>query len=138
MLLAKGLSKQYLLAEIIKSAFGFTIFFICLPHGIFWICASIGFYSIFNMIISFIFAQKTLSIPWIKQMKIILPMLGLAVFSGVIAWCVMMGIVYYAPTNDLLKLLFGGIFGVAIYALGAHLLKFDELKFMLDYLKKKF
>jgi hypothetical protein len=88
------------------------------------------------MIISAIFVKKILSIRWIEQLRIILPILGVAVFSGLVAWLVVFGITYYAPTNDFMKLLFGGISGVGAYLLGSHWLKFDELKFMLNYLKK--
>jgi O-antigen/teichoic acid export membrane protein len=133
MLLSQGFSKLYLRAEIIKKAFGFTAFFICLPYGISWICASIGFYVFFSMIVSIIFSQKILSIQWIKQFKIILPTLGLALIAGVAA----MGVTYYLPTGDFGKLLLGGIVGVGVYVLGAYLLKFDELKIALNYLKKK-
>jgi O-antigen/teichoic acid export membrane protein len=136
MLLAKGFSKQYLISEIIKNVFGFTVFLISLPHGFFWICASIGFYAVFGVIVSIVFSQKILSIQWTKQLKIIFPMFGLAVFSGFVTWCVMMVVTCYAPTWDFGKLLFGGISGIGIYVLGAHLLKFHEIKFMLDYLKK--
>jgi len=136
-LLVKGLSKQLLTIESIKKAFGFMAFFICLPHGISWICASIGFYVLFSAILSIIYSQKILSIQWTEQLKIVFPILGLAVFSGIAAWCAMMGVKFYAPTNDFLKLLCGGISGIGIYVLGGHLLKFNEIRFALDYLKKK-
>jgi O-antigen/teichoic acid export membrane protein len=136
MLLAKGLSKQNLISEIIAKTFGVAAFLICLPHGIAWICVSIGFYAFFDMIIALIFSQKKLSIRWTEQLKIIFPVFGLAVFSGVVTWLTTLGVAYYTPTWDFGKLLFGGLVGIGIYTLGAHLLKFDEFKFMLNYLKK--
>ncbi|MDR0438300.1 MAG: lipopolysaccharide biosynthesis protein [Bacteroidales bacterium] len=137
MLLAKGFSRPYLMSQIIKKAFGFTVFFMCLPHGIFWICASIGFYAFFDMVVSVIFLQKYLSIRWIEQLKIVLPVLGLAVFSGIVAWLVVLGTTYYASASDFMKLVCGGISGLGVYAIGAHLLKLDEWKFMLNYLKNR-
>jgi O-antigen/teichoic acid export membrane protein len=136
MLLAKGFGKQFLTSEIIKKTFGFTAFFICLPHGIFWICASIGFYAVVDMIVSVIFSQKILSIRWIEQLKIVMPILGLALFSGGVTWLVMTGVAYCAPANDFLKILLSAISGTGVYLFGSHLLKFDEIKFALDYLKK--
>jgi O-antigen/teichoic acid export membrane protein len=136
-LLAKGLSKQFLKIEIIKKAFGFTAFFICLPHGIFWICASIGFYTFFSTILSIICSQKILSIRWTEQLKIIFPMLGLAVFSGIIAFGIIFGVTYYIQINDFVKLVLGGFSGIGVYLLGSYWLKLDELKFALDFLKRQ-
>ena len=137
MLLAKGFSKQNLMIDLIVKTFGITAFLIALPHGIAWICVSIGFYAFSDMIVSMIFVKKMLSIRWMEQLKIILPMLGLAIVSGIVAWVATMGVIYYAPTWDLGKLLFGGMAGLGVYLLGSYWLKFDELRFALDYLKGK-
>jgi O-antigen/teichoic acid export membrane protein len=137
MLLAKGLSQQFLKIEIIKKAFGFTMFFICLPHGIFWTCASVGFYTSFSAILSVFCSQKILDVRWTEQLKIIFPMLGLAVFSGVVAWVLIFVVNYYTPISDFLKLLIGGFSGIGVYLLGSYWLKFDELKFALNYFKKQ-
>ncbi len=133
MLYSKGFNKQYLTAEIIKKTFGFTVFFICLPHGIAWICASIGFYAFFDMLVSIVFLRKTLSIRWVDELKLVVPILGLALFSGLVAWLVMQNITCHAFT----ELVLSGICGIGIYALGAYLLKFQEVKFILDYFKNK-
>ena len=137
LLLAKGFSKQNLMAEIIAKTLGVAAFLIALPHGILWICASIGFYTLVDMVVSSIFVKKYVSIRQIEQLKIVAPILGLAVFSGVIAWFVIIGVMHYAPISNFMQLLLGGIAGFGTYAFGAHLLKFDELKFALNYLKNK-
>jgi O-antigen/teichoic acid export membrane protein len=135
MLLSKGFSKQNLMIDILAKTLGIAAFLIALPHGIIWICISIGFYAIVDMTISLFFAKKYVSIRIIEQLKTVAPMFGLAVFSGAIAYFVMVGIARNAPTNEFMRLLFGGLSGLGIYALGAHLLKLDEWKFMLNYLK---
>lgn len=137
MLLSKGFSKENLMIDIIAKTLGVIAFLIALPHGIIWICVSIGFYAVVDMTVSMIFVKKHLSIRWIEQLKIAAPIFGLAVFSGIIALSAVGIVNNFFPTNDFLKLLFGGIAGIGIYALGAHLLKFDEWKFMLNYLKEK-
>jgi hypothetical protein len=40
-------------------------------------------------------------------------------------------------TWDFGKLLIGGFLGVAVYLLGSYWLKFDEPRFILDYLQKR-
>ena len=137
MLLSKGFSKQNLIAEIIAKTFGVALFLICLPHGIYWICVAISVYAVFDMIVSMIFVQKILSIRWIEQLKIMLPVLGLALFSGFIAWLVGFGLTSYifSSTNDFMKLTLGGISGLSVYLLGSYYLKFEEIKFMMSYLK---
>ncbi|MCL2413236.1 MAG: lipopolysaccharide biosynthesis protein [Bacteroidales bacterium] len=137
MLLSKGFSKQNLMIDLIAKTFGIIAFLMALPHGIGWICVSIGFYAFVDMVVSMFFAKKYLSIRLIEQLKIIAPTFGLAVVSGIVAWLVMNGVTYYFPENDFMKLVFGGVSGLGIYALGAHVLKFDEWKFMLNYLKEK-
>jgi len=135
MLLSRGLSKQNLTIDILAKTLGIVAFLIALPHGIVWICVSIGFYAIVDMIISSIFVKKYVKIRVVDQLKIVAPIFGLALFSGVVAFLTMTGIAHYMATNDFMELLFGGIAGLGIYALGAHLLKFDEWQFMLNYLK---
>jgi len=137
MLLSKGFSKQNLMIDVIAKTLGITAFLIALPHGILWICVSIGFYAIVDMTLSMIFVKRYVNIRIIEQLKIVAPAFGLAVFSGIVAFFVCRGVLQYAPTWDFGKFLFGGIAGFGTYALGAHLLKFDEWKFMLNYLKEK-
>jgi len=137
MLLSRGFSRKNLMIDIIAKTLGVIAFLIALPHGIVWICVSIGFYAIIDMIISMFFVKRYVKIRIIEQLKIATPVFGLAVFSGVVAWFVMMGVARNVPTNEFMQLLFGGIAGLGVYALGAHLLKFDEWKFMLNYLKRK-
>jgi len=137
LLLSKGFSKQNLMVDVIAKTLGIAAFLVALPHGIVWICVSIGFYAIIDMIVSMIFVERYIRIRIIEQVKIVAPTFGLAVFSGIVAFFVCRGVLQYAPTNDFLQLFFGGLAGLGIYALGAHLLKFDEWKFMLNYLSKK-
>jgi len=137
LLLSKGFSKQNLIIDIIAKALGIAAFLIALPHGILWICVSIGFYAIVDMTLSMFFVKRYVNIRIIEQVKIVAPTLGLAVLSGIVAFFVCRGVLQYAPTSDFLQLLFGGLAGLGVYALGAHLLKFNEWKFMLNYLSKK-
>ncbi|MCL2414352.1 MAG: lipopolysaccharide biosynthesis protein [Bacteroidales bacterium] len=137
MLLSKGFSKQNLMIDVIAKTLGVAAFLIALPHGIAWICVSIGFYALVDMILSVFFAKKYVSIRLFEQLRIAAPAFGLAVFSGFIAWFVVMGVMHYAPTSDFMQLLLGGIAGLGVYAVGAHLLKFDEWRFILNYLKRK-
>ncbi len=136
-LLAKGFSKPYLTIEIIKKIVGFTAFFICLPHGILWICASLGIYTLFGTLISIVYSQKILSIRWTEQLKIIFRILGLSALSGLIAFGVVYCMNFYQIGNDFLKVLFGGLSGLGLYVFGSHKwLKSDELKFLLSFLKR--
>jgi len=135
LLLSKGFSKQNLMIDVIAKTLGIATFLIALPHGILWICVSIGFYAILDMTLSMFFVKRYINIRIIEQIKIVAPTFGLAVFSGIVAFFVMTVITHNFPTNDFLQLLLGGIAGLGVYALGAHLLKFNEWKFMLNYLK---
>jgi len=137
MLLSKGLSNQNLMIDIIAKPLGIAAFLIALPHGILWICVSIGLYAIVDMIISSIFVRKHVEIRVVEQLKIVAPTFGLAVFSGVVALFAIGLVDSFAPANNLLKLIFGGVAGLGIYALGAHLLKLKEWLFALNYLRRK-
>ena len=137
LLLSRGFSKQNLMIDIIAKTLGVAAFLIALPHGILWICVSIGFYAILDMTLSMIFVKRYVNIRIIEQVKIVAPTFGLAVLSGIVAFFVCRGVLQYALASDFLQLLFGGIAGLGIYALGAHLLKLHEWKFMLNYLSKR-
>ncbi|MDR2906991.1 MAG: lipopolysaccharide biosynthesis protein [Bacteroidales bacterium] len=130
MLLSKGFSKEFLWSEIIKKAFGFTAFFSCLPHGITWICVSIGIYACMDMIISVAFTQKFLHIRWTEQLRVVVPVFGLALLSGIVAW-----VATYCVSSDWAKLIVGTLSGISIYIIGSYLLKFKELEFALNYFK---
>ncbi len=110
LLQACGRSDYTLKAEIIKKSIGLVTVFILLPYGP-WILA-IGSCGIDILVlgVNLFFAKKLSKLPYSTQLKDMTPAL--------ISSLIMSGLVYLAclpVSNALLKLLLGGVLGLAVY-----------------------
>lgn len=128
---AKGRSDYHLWAEIIKKILAVLILFTTLPFGIQSVCWGMLVYSFVDLSIIIGFSRRLTSVGYHAQLKIIAP-------SFILALC--MGVLVFAVTcyidSDVLKLLVGTGTGFVFYILLAYILKFQEFKILISFLKR--
>lgn len=128
---AKGRSDYHLQSEIIKKIIAVIILFSTLPFGIKGVCVGMVLYSFTDMTVIIAYSRKLTKIGYIRQLKIFIPSLLLALCMGGLVWFITLMI-----ETPIYKLLTGSILGFVFYASMAYLLKFQELKILYSFLKK--
>lgn len=131
-LTVKGRTDYFLRAEIIKKSMGVVIMIASLPLGIEALCWGLLLYSFVDMGVSIFFAKKIVSTGYMAQIKTILPLVLLSFAMGAVVL-----LVTSIFDSLLLKLVFGVASGAVSYLGLSYVLKFDELKTVLDLLKRR-
>jgi len=135
LLQVKGRSDLFLRVEIIKKIIGVLILVITIPLGVAAMCWGGVISSLIALFINTYYTGKLIQLGYIKQMKDLLPVLGLSFSMGLIVW----GITQLIHIN-LLALIIGGSVGTIYYFSVARITKSQELqevRVILDMLRKK-
>lgn len=128
---AKGRSDYHLHAEIIKKILAILILLLTLPFGIQSVCFGMLIYSFVDLSVIISFSRRLTSVGYITQIKILAPSFLLALCMGVLVFCV----TYYIDSS-VLKLLVGIGTGFVFYVVLAYLMRFQEFKILVSFLKK--
>jgi teichuronic acid exporter len=122
MMLVKGRSDLFLTAEIIKKVAGSIVLVVTLTYGVEVICLGFLVYNILDALISIFYSKKATGIGYSEQFRWIYK-------TTVSAFC-MLVVVYFSSSlfsHDLLKIVFGFIFGMTLYCYICHLFKTNLL-----------
>ena len=124
---AIGRSDLFLNLEIKKKTMGVLVLLLVMNHGVMAIALSAIITSLISCYINASPNKKLLNYSYIEQMKDILPSFTLATIMGVIIYPVQ-----YFVANDFIAIFIQIFIGVIIYVLGAYIVKFDILHFIIE------
>lgn len=133
LLQVKGRSDLFLRLEVIKKIVGVCIMCITIPLGITALCVGMVVSSFIALFINTFYTGKLMDIGYLKQMRDLLPVLINSLLMG--------GVVFISIqfiTNDVLKLIVGGIIGVLFYIFSSYIFtraELAELKILLSGLR---
>lgn len=130
-LTVSGRSDLFLRLEIIKKVVGLVVMCCALPFGLVAFCAAQIASAVIMVFINTWYTGKLYGYGFEEQIKDILPTL---ILSLVVFGCVTL--LSSLLSNMYLKLILGGLLGVAIFGGGALLFKFEEIKELKFLLKR--
>lgn len=132
LLQVKGRSDFFLKLEVIKKIQGVIVLCATIPLGIVAMCYGRIFGSLLSLVWNTYYTRKLIGYGYWAQMRDLLHILVHALVMGVIVW----GVVQW--TGPLwLQLVAGIVAGAIYYAVGAYLLRFDELRELVALVRKK-
>lgn len=123
LLKVKGRSDLFLRLEIIKKIIGIIMLVITVPLGITAMCIGGIVISIVSLVINTHYTGMLINTGFFKQMKDLLPSLFYSLVMGIMVFFIIKQI-----DNNFIKLVVGGILGLAFYILVAYITKSTELK----------
>ncbi|WP_444876566.1 hypothetical protein [Bacteroides heparinolyticus] len=127
---AKGRSDHHLQAEIIKKILAVLILLFTLQFSIEIVCWGMLVYSFVDLSVIIAYSRRLTSVGYKEQFRILAPSLILSFVMG--------GFVYgvtFIIDSAACKLLVGAGAGLGFYLLSAHLLKLQEFKLLISFLK---
>lgn len=128
---AVGRSDIFLKLEIIKKVIGVATLVITLPFGLYAMMIGNCVTTPIGVFLNSFPNKKLLDYSFLEQMKDILPAMLLSLFMAAVVLCVnLLGL------GSFLTLVIQVIVGIGIYFLGAKLLKFESLDFIVNTLKE--
>ncbi len=127
----KGRSDLLLKIEVIKKIIAIAILLVTIPLGLKWLCWGIVAYNVIDVCIIVPFTRTIIGIGYIRQIRSIMPILMLALGSGVVSW---MCIQYIQL--PLFQLLIGFAAGGLTMITGSIVFKFDEITFVKSLIRK--
>ena len=133
LLQVKGRSDLFLKLEIYKKIIGVFIICITIPFGLVAMCVGGFFTSMIGLFINTYYTGKLIGVGYFRQMADLLPIFFLSVSMGAVVF----GIIHYLSFEPALQLVVGICVGIIYYVLIALLFKFNELKELIQILKRK-
>ena len=133
LLMATGHSDYFLKLEVIKKIQGVIILCATIPLGLVAMCYGRIVSSLISLVWNTYYTKKLIGYGYIQQMKDFTHILLHSLVMGAIT----SGVVCVLPSLWM-KLLIGIIVGAIYYALGAYLMKFEEMQELLFILKRKY
>lgn len=131
LLYAYGRTDYTLKAEIIKKTVAFFILLLTIFYGLYIIAAGVFVYSGIDIFIITRYTRKVSSVKLKDEVKVILPILLLALSMGLLIW----GVTCWIDV-PVLKLVVGLCVGIIYYAFVSSLLSFQEFVFMKQFILK--
>lgn len=114
-----------------KRIVSFIILFATIPFGIEIICLGIVVNTTIELIISLIADRWVMNISVLEQIKSQLDVFIISIFTSLFCY------IFCMITHDeYVQLFFGGVFGLLFYFSLAYMLKMEEVKILLRYIKK--
>lgn len=132
LLQVKGRSDLFLKLEIIKKILILIVLCVTLPFGLIPMCWGSLFNSIVCLVINTYYTGKLVDLGFFKQMMDLLPILLLSLLTGVVVYLTVSSI----HLNSWILLALGIIVGIAIYTVGAKLLRFEEFDELISIIKR--
>lgn len=131
LLQVKGRSDLFLKLEIIKKTVTTVIMIVTSLMGVLVMCIGIVVSSVIALVINTHYTGKLINIGFFDQLREILPIMLLSVFSGLIAYVPLLLI-----NESYIQLIIGGVSGCLVYFTGSLLFFSNELKLMRTFIKK--
>lgn len=131
LLQVKGRSDLFLRLEIIKKVISVFILVITVPMGIVPMCAGMVLTSVFSLYINSYYTGKLINYGSCSQMKDLLPF-----FVASMIMFVVVVLINQADLSYLILLILDVIVGALIYLLFMHLLKIEELPYLIKFIRK--
>jgi O-antigen/teichoic acid export membrane protein len=132
----KGRSDLFLKLEIVKKILVIVVISISFQFGIYGLLYGSIVTSIAAFFINTHYSGKFLNYSAWQQTKDLLPIIGVAVFAGLIVY-LLDQFIKAQLLNDFSRLLSGGLLGVGTYATTSFLLKINSLTELIDIIKRK-
>lgn len=132
LLQVKGRSDLFLNIEIIKRCVQTIVMICCIPLGVTAICASGIFSALLYVFINTYYTGKIINVGFFRQMKDITPTFALSLVMGIIVF----GVTFFI-NNNIIQLIAGITLGAMVYLGGSYLLRFIELKELVDIIKRR-
>lgn len=133
LLQVKGRSDLFLKLEIYKKMVGVIILCITIPMGLIAMCVGSFFTSMIALIINTYYTGKLIKVGYICQMRDLMPIFLLSVSMGTIVYF----IIHSLNIHPIAQLCVGILIGILYYILIASFFKFNELKDLVELLKRK-
>lgn len=118
--------------EMIKKPLGLILLIASIPYGIIMMCVANLFVCLFAVAINTVMTSRTLSVPFMAQVRDLLPVFLLSLAMGCI--------VYFFTTivhPALLSMIIGIVIGIVVYILGAYFFMPGLMKDTLYLIKRK-
>jgi teichuronic acid exporter len=132
----KGRSDLFLKLELIKKTLVVLVILISFQYGIYGLLYGSVISSILAFFINTHYSGKFLNYTAWEQTKDLLPIIGIAVFTGIIVYFIDQ-LMILNFLNDFSRLSLGALAGVITFVTAAFLLKMSSLTELLDIIKRK-
>lgn len=132
LLQVKGRSDYFLKLEVIKKILGVATLCITIPLGLVAMCYGRVFTSVVCLGLNSYYTNKLIGYGFVKQMKDLTHILIHSLVMFGLVFCV----VNWVPTQWV-QIVLGTTIGMTYYVIGAHFMKFEELKEVMSILKLK-
>ena len=133
LLTVKGRSDLFFRLEVIKKIIGIVILCVTIPHGIIWMVSGGIVSSLFALIVNTYYTGKLINVGFIKQMKDLLPILGISLLM----WFIVLISLLITP-NSYMQLVIGICTGILFYIVCARMLLKAEWSEVLSMIPSKF
>ena len=133
LLLVKGRSDLFLRLEIIKKCIGVFFLIVSAPFGIEAMCVGGIFSSIFCLVVNTYYTGKIIHVGFFRQMGDMSKTIILSLAMGALVFCIST----FCPIQYLYNLIIGIIAGTLFYIGMARMLRFPELKELIELRKNK-
>lgn len=133
LLTVKGRSDLFFRLEVIKKIIGIVILCVTIPHGIIWMVSGGIVSSLFALIVNTYYTGKLINVGFIKQMKDLLPILGISLLM----WFIVLISLLITP-NSYMQLVIGICTGILFYIVCARMLLKAEWSEVLSIIPSKF
>lgn len=133
LLTVKGRSDLFFRLEVIKKIIGIIILCVTIPHGIIWMVSGGIVSSLFALIVNTYYTGKLINVGFIKQIKDLLPILGISLLM----WFIVLTSLLITP-NSYIQLVIGVCIGILFYIVCARMLLKEEWSEVLSMIPSKF
>lgn len=132
LLQVQGRSDLFLRLEIIKKILTVVVVVCAVPFGVIGICVGSVFSSMIALVINTYYTGKLIDVGYLLQMKDVLVSLINSLIMGAIAY-----LFTKLSSIHILSVIYGLLAGSVYYFLSSYLLKFEELKYLLEIIKMR-
>lgn len=115
---------MFLISEIIKKTVAVILLFLSLKYGLYFLCLSILFYNILDVLIILLFTRRIMTTGYRKQTKILMPIFICSFLSGGATFL----FVSYAKFHLFIILMIGFFIGLISYIILSSLFRIKEIK----------
>ena len=123
---------MFLISEIFKKTVAVILLFLSLKYGLYFLCLSILFYNILDVLIILLFTRRVMDTGYRKQIKELIPIFLCSIISGSIVFF----IVSFIHIHVFYLLIVGAIFGMVAYVILSNSFRIQELQIINNIIKK--
>lgn len=132
LLMVKGRSDYFLKLEILKKILGVLVLCVTVPLGLVAMCYGRAFTAYISLGLNTYYTNKLIGYGFVKQMKDLFPFLIQSLLMGALV-----SFVVSIMTSPWLQLLVGIIVGMLYYLISSYIFKLQELRDLIEIIKRK-